>query len=76
MFDFGPRHLVEEMMFVPRPGSSEELDGWLVGATLNLDAEATELHVFNARHVTQGPIAAWRAPVALPVTFHGVFAPA
>jgi len=76
VFDFGPRHLVEEMVFVPRPGSSEELDGWLVGATVNLDAQATELHVFNARHVTQGPIAAWRAPVALPVTFHGVFVPA
>jgi all-trans-8'-apo-beta-carotenal 15,15'-oxygenase len=40
---------------------------------VNLDAKATELHVFDARHVTQGPIAGWRAPVALPVTFHGVF---
>lgn len=76
IFDFGPRHLVEEMVFVPRPGSSEELDGWLVGATVNVDAQATELHIFDARHVTQGPIAAWRAPVALPVTFHGVFVPA
>jgi all-trans-8'-apo-beta-carotenal 15,15'-oxygenase len=43
---------------------------------VNLDAKATELHVFDARHVTQGPIVAWRAPVALPVTFHGVFVPA
>jgi len=73
VFKFGPRHLVEEMVFVPRPGSSQELDGWLVGTTLNLDAKATELHVFDARRVAQGPIAAWRAPVALPVTFHGVF---
>lgn len=73
VFDFGSRHLVEEVVFVPRPGSSEELDGWLVGTTLNLDARATELHVFDARRVRQGPIAAWRAPVALPVTFHGVF---
>lgn len=73
VFGFGPRHLVEEMVFVPRPGSSQELDGWLVGTTLNLDAQATELHVFDARHVERGPIAAWRAPVALPVTFHGVF---
>lgn len=73
VFDFGPRHLVEETVFVPRPGSSEELDGWLVGTTVNLDAKATELHVFDARRVQQGPIAAWRAPVALPVTFHGVF---
>ncbi|UAL11080.1 carotenoid oxygenase family protein [Caulobacter segnis] len=73
VFDFGPRHLVEETVFVPRPGSREELDGWLVGTTVNLDAKATELHVFDARRVQQGPIAAWRAPVALPVTFHGVF---
>lgn len=73
VFDFGPRHLVEEMVFVPRPGSSAELDGWLVGTTLNLDAKATELHVFDARLVQQGPVVSWRAPVALPVTFHGVF---
>lgn len=76
VFNFGPRHLVEEMVFVPRPGSSQELDGWIVGTTLNLDAKATELHVFDARYVDKGPIAAWRAPVALPVTFHGVFAQA
>ncbi|WP_184716149.1 carotenoid oxygenase family protein [Caulobacter sp.] len=73
LFDFGPRHLVEETVFVPRPGSSAEFDGWLVGTTLNLDAKATELHVFDARHVDRGPLASWRAPVALPVTFHGVF---
>jgi len=73
VFDFGPRHLVEEALFVPRPGSSEELDGWLVGTTVNLDAKATELHVFDARGVTQGPLVTWRAPVALPVTFHGAF---
>jgi all-trans-8'-apo-beta-carotenal 15,15'-oxygenase len=75
VFDFGPRHLVEEVVFVPRPGSLAELDGWLVGTTVNLDAKATELHVFDARQVQQGPIAAWRVPVALPVTFHGVFVP-
>ncbi len=73
VYGFGPRHLVEEMLFVPRPGASAELDGWLVGTTVNLDAKATELHVLDARHVEQGPIASWRAPVALPVTFHGIF---
>lgn len=73
VFDFGARHLVEEMVFALRPGSSAELDGWLVGTTLNLDARATELHVFDARHVERGPLVTWRASVALPVTFHGVF---
>lgn len=76
VFDFGPDHLVEEMIFVPRPGSSAEFDGWLVGTSVNLKARATELHVFDARRVAAGPLTSWRASMALPVTFHGCFAQA
>ncbi|WP_374468238.1 carotenoid oxygenase family protein [Phenylobacterium sp.] len=72
VFDFGPRTLVEEMVFVPR--GAGEFDGWLVGTSVNLDARATELHVFDARHLADGPLCTWRADVALPVSFHGVFA--
>jgi all-trans-8'-apo-beta-carotenal 15,15'-oxygenase len=72
-FDFGPRHLVEEMLFVPRPGSGEEGEGWLVGTSINLDARATELHLFDAGRVSAGPLASWRADVALPYAFHGAF---
>lgn len=71
LFDFGPDHCAEEMLFVPRPGASGELDGWLVGTSLNLKARATELHVFDAAHVSDGPVCAWRADVPLPVGFHG-----
>lgn len=70
-FDFGPSHLVEEFVFVPR--GSDELNGWLVGTTLNLERQATELHVLDARNVRSGPIASWRAGTALPVGFHGNF---
>ena len=73
-FDFGPRHLIEEVLFVPRPGGSAEFDGWLVGTGINLDARATELHVFDAHRVAAGPICSWRADVALPMSLHGVFA--
>jgi all-trans-8'-apo-beta-carotenal 15,15'-oxygenase len=72
-FDFGRRQIVEEMVFVPRPGGSAEFDGWLVGTTINLKARRTELHVFDARRVTAGPLVSWAADLALPVTFHGVF---
>jgi len=72
-FDFGPRHLVEEFLFVPRAGASSEMDGWIVGNTVNIDARATELHVFDARHVSRGPVCTWRADVALPIGFHGTF---
>lgn len=74
VFDFGSTQLVEEFVFAPR--GSGEGDGWLVGTTLNLKARATEVHVFDARRVSAGPIASWRAAIPLPLTFHGIFVPA
>ncbi len=62
-FDFGPRQLVEE--FVPAGPQR------LIGTTLNLDARATELHVFDARRIADGPVTSWRSDVALPLSFHG-----
>ncbi len=73
IFDFGAGHLVEEAVFVPRPGGSEELDGWLLAPSVNLAARATELHVFDARRLGDGPLATWRASTALPISLHGAF---
>jgi carotenoid cleavage dioxygenase-like enzyme len=72
-YDFGPGHLVEEAVFVPRPGGAAELNGWLVQPSVNLKARATELHVFDALHVAQGPVCTWRADCVLPVSLHGAF---
>ncbi len=72
-FDYGVHQAAEELLFVPRPGGSDEFDGWLIGSSLNLKARATELHVFDARRVAEGPLASWRAQAALPVGFHGAF---
>jgi all-trans-8'-apo-beta-carotenal 15,15'-oxygenase len=72
-FDFGDHQHVEEFVFVPRPGGSAEMDGWLLGSTLNLKAASTELHVMDARHVARGPLVSWGADLALPVSFHGAF---
>lgn len=70
-FDFGADHVVAEMVPVPKAGSAAEDQMWLVGPTLNLKARATELHVFDVAHVDSGPVATWRADVALPMSFHG-----
>jgi carotenoid cleavage dioxygenase-like enzyme len=72
-FDFGPAHLVEEAVFTPRPGGAAELDGWLLAPSVNLAARASELHVFDARRVADGPVCVWRAGVCLPVGLHGAF---
>jgi carotenoid cleavage dioxygenase-like enzyme len=72
-FSFGPGHLVEEAVFVPRPGSTAELDGWLLAPSVNIKARATELHAFDARRLAAGPVCTWRAPAVLPVSLHGTF---
>lgn len=74
-FDFGSSQVVEEAVFVARPGGRGEMDGWLLVPTLNLTARASELHVFDAGAVPAGPLCAWRADVALPLARRGVFAP-
>ena len=66
VFDFGEHQVAEEMVFVPRPGARAEMDGWLVGTSVNLRARATELHVFDAGRVSDGPVVTWRADLALP----------
>jgi all-trans-8'-apo-beta-carotenal 15,15'-oxygenase len=72
-FDFGDHQLVEEFLFVPRGAGerAEEMGGWLIGTTLNLIRQQSELHVIDARKVKDGPVASWRASVALPISFHG-----
>ncbi|RZJ90399.1 MAG: carotenoid oxygenase, partial [Brevundimonas sp.] len=73
-FDFGDRQVMEEAVFVPRPGRSEEDAAWLVAPSINFEAGVTELHAFEAGRVADGPVATWRAEVALPAGFHGVWA--
>lgn len=72
-FDFGPDHVMDEMVFVPRPGGEAEDDGWLIGPSINLAARATELHVLDAARIEEGPLVSWRADTAVPVSFHGIW---
>lgn len=73
-FDFGERTIMEEAVWVPKPGRSGEAEAWLVAPAINLAAGVTELHAFDAARVSDGPVATWRADIALPAGFHGVWA--
>ena len=73
-FDFGERMVMEEAVWVPKPGRSGETEAWLVAPSLNLAAGVTELHAFEAARVADGPVVSWRADVALPAGFHGAWA--
>lgn len=73
-FEFGDGQIMEEAVFVPKPGRSGEGEAWLVAPSINLRRGVTELHVFEAAHVSDGPVCTWRADVALPAGFHGCWA--
>lgn len=72
-FDFGDRTIMEEAVWVPKPGRSGEIDAWLVAPSINLAEGVTELHAFEAGRVSDGPVATWRADRALPAGFHGAW---
>ena len=73
-FLFGDSQIVEEAVFVPKSGATGEADAWLIAPSINLAEGVTELHAFDAARVADGPVASWRADVALPAGFHGVWA--
>ncbi|MBX9576079.1 MAG: carotenoid oxygenase family protein [Caulobacteraceae bacterium] len=73
-FLFDDVQIVEEAVFVPRPGRTAEDEAWLVAPSINLAEGVTELHAFDVARIADGPVATWRADVALPAGFHGTWA--
>lgn len=72
-FDFGESRMVEEFLFVPKPGSAGERDAWLVGPVLNLTTGTTDVCVFDAAKVADGPVCIWRGERSWPLGFHGTW---
>lgn len=70
---YGPDWMVEEHVFIPRPGAVREDDGWLIGTALNWRQQKTALSVFDARHLDRGHLARAWLEVAMPLGFHGQF---
>ncbi len=70
---YGPDHWAEEPVFAPKPHRTRESDGWVLATALNMQAKRTELAVFDAGHLEDGPIALLACPYVLPLGFHGAF---
>ena len=62
----------EEHVFVPR--GEDEGDGWLIGPYLDVGREATGFNVFDAKHISEGPVWQGVLPYPLPLGLHGTFA--
>ena len=72
-FDFGEDRMVEEFLFVPKPGSVSEQESWLIGPVLNLKTKTTDICVFDAASLSDGPVCIWRPEYAWPLGFHGTW---
>jgi carotenoid cleavage dioxygenase-like enzyme len=72
--DYGESVLVEEHVFVPRPGRRRVDDGWLVGTLLDSARKRSGIAVLDAQRIEEGPLA--RLPYTVPLGFHGHFAAA
>jgi all-trans-8'-apo-beta-carotenal 15,15'-oxygenase len=72
-FSFGAGTVVEEHLMVPRPGSTREGEGWLVGTGYDIARQRSFLSVFDALRLADGPIARAWLPYWVPYGFHGRF---
>ena len=74
IYDFGSKYLVEEHLFIPKPGGTSEKDSWLIGTAINARAQRSEVWAFDVANIENGPVAVWQADYAWPLGFHGTWA--
>jgi len=72
-FDYGADAVAEEHILVPKPRATGELDAWLLGTSFDAKRKVSVVNVFDARHVSDGPVARASLPYWLPLGFHGNF---
>jgi carotenoid cleavage dioxygenase len=69
----GPCATFQEPAFIPRAGSTEEADGYLIALLNHLDELRNDVCIFDARNIAQGPVAVIHLPFKLRLGLHGNF---
>ena len=69
----GPTTTFQEPVFVPKEGSDVEGDGYLMALLNHLDELRNDILIFDAMHLSKGPIAAVHLPFKLRLGLHGNF---
>ncbi len=65
-----------EPVFTPRPGATDEDDGWLLSVEYQADQHTSRLVILDAKDPERGPIATAQLTQHIPQGFHGSFSPA
>lgn len=64
-----------EPVFVPRPGSSAEDDGWVLVCIYRRATDTSDVAILDARDIARGPLATVTLPRRIPAGFHGAWLP-
>jgi carotenoid cleavage dioxygenase-like enzyme len=67
----GPTSSVQEPCFIPRSADAPEGDGWIVMVCNRLATHTSDLLLFDALEIKQGPIAIINLPIRLRFGLHG-----
>ncbi len=74
-FDYPQGVFGSESPFAPRPGAIDEDDGWLLSFVTDVNGWSSAVWVFDAQHITAGPVAKVQLPHRVPAGFHATWMP-
>jgi carotenoid cleavage dioxygenase len=70
LYHFGAGTAAGELIFAPRVGGTDELDGYALTLIHKPEASESELVVFDAKNIADGPVARVVIPFRIPSGFH------
>ena len=73
--DHGEGRFGGEPIFVPREGSTNEEDGWILVCVNDRGGSPAELVILDANNIEEKPIARIHLPQRVPDGFHGSWVP-
>ena len=69
-YSFGEDVVVGEVIFVAKPDTQVENEGWLMSYVHALDCSPSKVMILDAQNIQAGPVATVYLPVRVPIGFH------
>jgi len=74
-YELGPGRSGSEAVFAPRPNATGEDDGYVISFVHDGPADRSDVLVFDAQHISRGPVATIALPQRVPLGFHACWVP-
>ncbi|MEW6493484.1 MAG: carotenoid oxygenase family protein [Cyanobacteriota bacterium] len=75
LWSAAPKGYVSEPIFVPRPDSNQEDDGWVLTVVYDSSKHRSDVVILDARDLNRGPVARLHLKHHIPYGLHGSWTP-